>query len=83
MPGRGPTGSGRLGHAGSFLASDRTYGARRVWLDLLADRVSSDRHRIERLMQQEVFVDRTFNTSSANRKWVADSTYLWTDECWQ
>ena len=36
----------------SFLASDRTYGARRVWHDLLADGVSCGRHRIERLMRQ-------------------------------
>ena len=36
---------------GSFLASDRTYGARRVWHDLLADGVSCGRHRIERLMR--------------------------------
>ena len=35
----------------SFLASDRTYGARRVWHDLLADGVSCSRHRIERLMR--------------------------------
>ena len=34
----------------SFLAIDRTYGARRVWHDLLADGVSCGRHRIERLM---------------------------------
>lgn len=36
----------------SFLASDRTYGARRVWHALLADGVSCGRHRIERLMRQ-------------------------------
>ena len=36
----------------SFQASDRTYGARRVWHDLLADEVSCGRHRIERLMRQ-------------------------------
>ena len=36
----------------SFLASDRTYGARRVWHDLLVDGVSCGRHRIERLMRQ-------------------------------
>ena len=36
----------------SFVASDRTYGARRVWHDLLADGVSCGRHRIERLMRQ-------------------------------
>ena len=35
----------------SFLASDRTYGARRVWHDLLAEGVSCGRHRIERLMR--------------------------------
>ena len=35
----------------SFLASDRTYGARRVWRDLLADGLSCGLHRIERLMQ--------------------------------
>ena len=35
----------------SFLASDRTYGARRVWHDLLAEGVFCGRHRIERLMR--------------------------------
>src|SRR5271155_1051447 len=35
----------------SFLASDRTYGARRVWRDLLADGVECGLHRIERLMR--------------------------------
>ena len=35
----------------SFLTSDRTYGARRVWHDLLADGVSCGRHRVERLMR--------------------------------
>jgi putative transposase len=37
----------------SFLASDRTYGARRVWHDLLADGVGCGLHRIERLMRQQ------------------------------
>ena len=37
----------------SFLGSDRTYGARRVWRDLLADGVSSGLHRIERLMRSQ------------------------------
>src|SRR6185312_8903043 len=37
----------------SFLASDRTYGARRVWRDLLADGVECGLHRIERLMRQQ------------------------------
>jgi len=35
----------------SFIGSDRTYGARRVWKDLLADGASSGLHRIERLMR--------------------------------
>ena len=35
----------------SFLASDRTYGARRVWRDLLADGLSCGLPRIERLMR--------------------------------
>ena len=37
----------------SFVASDRTYGARRVWHDMLADGVSCGLHRIERLMRQQ------------------------------
>jgi putative transposase len=36
----------------SFIGSDRTYGARRVWHDLLADGVTCGLHRIERLMRQ-------------------------------
>ena len=35
----------------SFAASDRTYGARRVWRDLLADGADCGLHRIERLMR--------------------------------
>jgi putative transposase len=35
----------------SFLGSDRTYGARRVWKDLTAEGVFSGLHRIERLMR--------------------------------
>jgi transposase InsO family protein len=35
----------------SFLASDRTYGARRVRKDLAADGVFSGLHRVERLMR--------------------------------
>ena len=36
----------------SFLQSDRTYGARRVWHDLLAEGEACGLHRIERLMQR-------------------------------
>ena len=35
----------------SFLASDRTYGARRVWRDVLSDGVACGLHKIERLMR--------------------------------
>ena len=37
----------------SFLGSDRTYGARRVWHDVLASGVSCGLHRIERLMRSQ------------------------------
>ena len=37
----------------SFLGSDRTYGARRVWHDVLADGISCGLHKIERLMCQQ------------------------------
>ena len=91
----------------SFLASDRTYGARRVWHDMIEDGISCGLHRIERLMRQQALrarprrrclppdtgersmnaiapnvLDRTFNASSANYKWVADFTYIWTAEGW-
>ena len=42
----------------SFLASDRTYGARRVWKDLLADGLSCGLHRIERLMRLQALKSR-------------------------
>ena len=35
----------------SFMASDRTYGARRVWHDVLAEGFNFGLHRIERLMR--------------------------------
>ena len=35
----------------SFVASDRTYGARRVWHDMIADGVACGLHRVERLMR--------------------------------
>jgi putative transposase len=37
----------------SFLLSDRTYGARRVWRDVLAEGISCGLHRIERLMREQ------------------------------
>lgn len=91
----------------SFLASDRTYGARRVWHDVLVEGRACGLHRIERLMRHAALrarprrrrlpsdtgvrstnpvaanvLNRTFEAASANRKWVADFTYLWTAEGW-
>jgi putative transposase len=37
----------------SFVASDRTYGARRVWRDVLAEGVSCGLHKVERLMRAQ------------------------------
>jgi putative transposase len=37
----------------SFVGSDRTYGARRVWHDVLADGVACGLHRVERLMCEQ------------------------------
>ena len=91
----------------SFLGSDRTYGARRVWHDVLAEGVSCGLHRIERLMRTHGYrarpkrrarptdsgervadavapnlLDRQFEASAPNQKWIADFTYLWTAEGW-
>lgn len=41
--------SGRI--KASFISSDRTYGARRVWRDLLAEGIDCGLHRVERLMR--------------------------------
>ncbi|CAN7685156.1 IS3 family transposase [Bosea sp. LjRoot90] len=37
----------------SFIGSDRTYGARRVWRDVLAEGIDCGLHRIERLMRMQ------------------------------
>ncbi len=37
----------------SFVRSDRTYGARRVWHDVLAEGLACGLHRIERLMRRQ------------------------------
>ena len=37
----------------SFIGSDRTYGARRVWRDVLELGLNCGLHRIERLMQAQ------------------------------
>lgn len=40
----------------SFKSSDRTYGARRVWHDVLAEGLSCGLHRVERLMARTACV---------------------------
>ena len=37
----------------SFVGSDRTYGARRVWHDVLAEGAACGLHRVERLMREQ------------------------------
>jgi len=91
----------------SFVASNRTYGARRVWHDLLAAGIECGLHAIERLMRRNGLrarprrrrlpidlgdrspaaiaanvLERRFEASAPNRKWVADFTYIWTAEGW-
>src|SRR5215813_3767959 len=91
----------------SFVASDRTYGTRRVWKDMLAEGLSCGLNRIERLMRLQALkarprrrrlppdlgerqatavaanvLERTFDASAPNRKWIADFTYVWTAEGW-
>lgn len=97
---------GRLVRQG-FFDSDRTYGARRVWREVLATGERCGLHRIERLMRVHALrarprrrarpidqgqrpalapagnvLDRQFEATAPNRKWVADFTYLWTAEGW-
>lgn len=89
------------------MAGDRTYGARRVWHDMLAEGASCGLHRVERLMRTQALrarprrrglpvdqgersnaaiaanvLDRQFEASAPNQKWVADFTYIWTAEGW-
>ena len=89
----------------SFAGSDRTYGARRVWHDVLAEGLDAGLHRIERLMRKHGLrarprrrglpkddgqrhaaspniLDRAFDASAPNQKWIADFTYIWTAEGW-
>ena len=89
------------------MASDRTYGARRVWHDMLAGGVACGLHRIERLMHSQALrarprrrglpldkgerakeamaanvLNRQFEATAPNQKWIADFTYIWTAEGW-
>jgi putative transposase len=42
----------------SFLASDRTYGARRVWRDVLEEGLRCGLHQVERAMRQQALRSR-------------------------
>ncbi len=89
----------------SFVGSDRTYGARRVWHDVLAEGAACGLHRVERLLREQALrarprrrglpsdkgtrhkaadnvLDRQFEATAPNQKWIADFTYLWTAEGW-
>jgi len=50
----------------SFVASERTYGARRVWKDMLAEGLSCGLHRIERLMRLQALKARPRRLPTAN-----------------
>ena len=96
-----------LGDGVTRLDSDRIYGARRVWHDVLAGGASCGLHHVERLMREEALrarprrrglpadkgerscaaiaanvLDRQFEASAPNQRWVADFTYVWTAEGW-
>ena len=91
----------------SFESSDRTYGSRRVWRDVLGWGESCGIHRVARLMSKAGLaarrkrrrlpsdtgvraehciapnlLQREFEADAPNRKWLADFTYVWTDEGW-
>jgi putative transposase len=52
----------------SFTASDRTYGARRVWHDLLAEGFLCGLHRIERLMKAQALRARPRRCQFASKR---------------
>ena len=55
----------------SFFASDRNYGARRVWHDMLAEGMSCGLHRIERLMRHYKLLERARAGVACRRTWVS------------
>jgi len=91
----------------SFLESDRTYGAPRVWRDMRDLGETCSYNRVTRLMRlahlqarakrrglptdQGVrpehmiaanLLQRQFEADAPNQRWVADFTYIWTNEGW-
>ena len=53
----------------SFKASDRTYGARRVWRDMLEDGMACGLHRIVRLMRQNALKARPKRRGKPKGRW--------------
>jgi putative transposase len=53
----------------SFKASDRTYGARRVWHDVLEEGLICGLHRIERLMRQNALKARPKRRGKPVERW--------------
>ena len=51
----------------SFVASDRTYGSRHVWYDLLAEGLSCGLHRGERLMRLQAWTRSSLQARSDRR----------------
>lgn len=58
----------------SFRISDRTYGARRVWRDVLEEGLACGLHRIERLMRLNALRERRGEpTDDGERSMIADN----------
>lgn len=53
----------------SFMSSDRTYGARRVWRDVLEEGLACGLHRIERLMRINAFGGAAQTPRKAEGRW--------------
>jgi HTH-like domain len=64
----------------SFKASDRTYGARRVWRDVLEEGLACGLHRIERLMRQNALrarpKRRANQRTTANVRWSPTTSVI-------
>jgi len=63
----------------SFILSDRTYGARRVWHDMLAVGLQCGLHRIERLMHEQALRARPRRRGLPQDK---GSRSVIADNCW-
>ena len=61
----------------SFMASDRTYGARRVWHDVLAEGASCGLHQVERLMRSQALRARPRRRGRARRAWLRINRSTW------